>query len=322
MNFINISDVYKKRLIINLSIIFLLIFIYVLTFIFDSQAMALKSSNYIWLEERFFDLISRIEIFGTYRIPNTGNNTNTIILDRKNNNWVISQYDLNGNIIDYPARQSRVEDFLSILSRRDNYPIRSLSQTMETAAFGNEPSRITVYGGSGPPLLDMFVGFTDHSTSHIFLRKYGEREIRTGQDIFSLYTDNDISFWYDLRLFPDINPAMVQRLHILNIENQDISSISRSLNVWINEKSTSVFPGADSYIRFIIESRAEGFIYHDNIIIQNSIILELGDGSIRFLDIGFSDNDSLHIAKIRGLPYVYYLSEWTVNNLLMLDALL
>ena len=319
LKFIKSFSKYKKKLVVYLSVIFLLIFIYCLTIIFDSQRTALRLSNYIWFDQRHFDLINRIEIFGTYRISST-DFANTTILDRKNNLWVISKIDLNGNIIDYPVRQNRVDDFLAVLSRRGYYPIRSLSQAMERSAFGNDPSRITIRGGSGPPLLDMLIGYTDHSTGSIFLRRYGEREIRSGEDLFTVYTESDLTFWYDLRLFPDINPAMVQRFHIFNIEDQEVFSLVRNMNSWIDENTDTAFPGADSYLRLIMDSRGESFVYNDNFNIYNSIILELGDGNIHILDIGYSDIDNNNAARIRGLPYIYSLSEWTVRNILRLDA--
>ena len=297
---------YKKKIVVYLSIIFLLALVYAATFIFDSQRAALRSSRHAWLEERHHDLISRIEIYSA---------RGTTILERKNNVWVIPETDQNNNIIDYPVRQIRVDDFLANLSRRGNYPIRSVSQAMERTAFGNEPSRVIIRGGAGLPLLDLLIGFADHSGS-IFLRGYGDREIRSGEDLFTVFTENDASFWYDLRLFPDVSLNMVQRIQVYEMENTGLFIISRNMNNWIDENTGTVLQGMDSFLRSVIESRGEDFIHSAELEIWSVIILELGDGNIRILDIGPPDIDNTHAARIRGLPLVYSLSEWTVRQLM------
>jgi hypothetical protein len=268
----------------------------------------------VWLESRFIRLADRIEIHGLYG--------NTVLV-RKNNVWAIPE-----GVIDYPVKQVRVEELLRDLSRRKNYPIRSSTTEPERLGLGEGASRIIVRGGAGLPLLDLRIGFTDASGRELYLQKAGQREIRSGEDIFTIYTDRDPRFWYDLRLFPDLTPAMVQRVHIFPFisfsEGEDPFApftLSRRNNSWINESTGASVPRAEAWLRQLLDAQAEGFAQLTqgaNSLdweAAGTMVFELGDGSSRVFRISPPDAEGNRIAAISGSPFAYSLSDWTVRRL-------
>ncbi|MDR0312512.1 MAG: DUF4340 domain-containing protein, partial [Treponema sp.] len=240
-----------------------------------------------------------------------------IILERKNNIWVMgaaSSY--------YPVKQYRVEELLDSLTRKRNYPVRSSSVDPAVLGLGDGALRITIRGGAGLPLLDLLIGSIDVSGKEVYLRKAGNKEIRSGPDVFTIYTNSTPQFWYDLRLFPELTPDMVQRVHLsmLSTPNSPLPSenqltIVRRNNGWIIENLDMPFPNGESWVRSIIEAQAENFTSSQSTETYASITLELGTGAIRILNIGSPIADNSRIATVSGSAYSYSLSEWTVNRL-------
>ena len=292
-----------RKIIFLLIIIFALSAIYAGTFIFDTHNIS-RNSAYVWLDRKFLAYIDRIEIYGPAGVIN---------LQKKNNVWVMPGIGPDNQPTDYPVKQIRVEDLLAELSKPGNYPVRSSSAALQDVyGLGENSSRITVRGGAGPPLLDLLVGNID-LTGQIFLRKAGQAEIRSGNDRFTMYTDNERSFWYDLRIFPDLNQDMIQRIHFS--DNEKIITLTRNRNYWINESNQALFTNAESLVRYIIEAQAEDFIFTNNWEICKSIILELGDGSTRILNIGPPDYYGSCPAAITGSKIVFSLAEWTIKRI-------
>ena len=297
---------YKKKLFCLLALIFCLISLYGATFFFDPEVSS-RNSNLSWLENRFVDLADRIEIFGS--------NGRTLIL-RINNVWVISD----GNV-DYPVKQIRVEELFRDLSRRKNYPLRSSTSEPGIYGLGEGASRIIIRGGAGLPLLDLLIGYSDVSGREIYLRRTGQREIRSGEDIFSIYTESARSFWYDLRLFPDLSVVMVQRVHVFPpiMTEESPFTLSRRNNNWINENSGALVPRAESWLRTILDTQGESFadpVYWNPAYweAEGSIILELEDGSARIFRIGPPDSYGSRFAVVSDSDFTYSLTEWTVRR--------
>jgi len=290
---------FKKRTVILLSIIFVLAVLYTGTFIFGSGESFARNSIYTWLDSRFVSYVDKIEIYGP---------AGQIILQRKNNIWVIT-----GTGEDYPVKQARPADLLSDLSRPGDYPVRSTAAAMQDVyGVGSNATRIIVRGGAGLPLLDLLIGNTD-LTGGIFLRKTGQSEIRSGKDIFTVYTDNEKTFWYDLRIFPGLSADLVQRIRLT--DGEKTTSITRDKNNWITENTGAVFDNAASYLRLLLEAEAENFIDAAEWEIQKTINVELGNGSSITVNIGPPDSRELCPARIVGSDLFYSISERTVNRI-------
>ncbi|MDR0487615.1 MAG: DUF4340 domain-containing protein, partial [Treponema sp.] len=195
---------YRKKLIVLLSLIAALALIYTASLVFDPERAGSRSASYTWLDSRLAGRIAGVTISG-------GNEKIEIV--KRNREWFVSH---NGR--EYPARQLRVEDFISIFSTRAPYPVRSTgASSLVRLGLGEDAaSRITIYG-ENTVLLDLLLGAEDSSGREIYLCKYGQNEVRSGDDKFSSYMAGSVNSWYNLRLIPEtedgkIGADSVQRL--------------------------------------------------------------------------------------------------------------
>jgi hypothetical protein len=199
---------YKQHFRILLGLTAALALVYGLTVVFDPQRNGRRTDTYTWLEPRLRDSVDRIELRGA-----GDGSAGAVVLLRRNGRWLVPA---EGR--EYPARQSRIEDLLEDLSRRDTYSPRSVSPSSHGrfGLAGDAAGRITLGGGAGLPLLDLLVGEND-AGGGVYLRRAGNNEVRSGEDRFSSYVNSQRKSWYDLRLFPDdggdrITADLVQRI--------------------------------------------------------------------------------------------------------------
>jgi hypothetical protein len=300
---------YRRKLLILSSLTVLLSLVYILSLVFDPQRSLSRSAAYTWLEGRLLDQADRVVI------QNPGL---SVTLLRRNNVWLVSQ---EGN--EYPARQLRVGDLLSALSRRAAYPVLAASAASHRQLGLEEGiSRITVRGGAGLPLLDLLIGKAGNTGRELYLRKANSNEVRSGEDIFTVYTESALASWYDLRLFPEGPEAGdVQRLTVYPPAGEGGSyAFTRTEKGWsleglaIEPDNTSI----DSYIRGILAAEGEDFVpaSADPALfpVDGRLVLELGNGAVLTLSLGEGEAGR-HIAKLSDSPYRYALAGWTVERL-------
>jgi hypothetical protein len=203
---------YKRQFRVLLGLTVILALIYGLTIVFDPRQSGGRTDSYTWLDPRLRDSVDRIELRGAGG-PDDSAGEGPVILLRRNGRWLVPA---EGR--EYPARQSRIDDLLEDLSRRDTYSPRSVSPSSHGrfGLSGDAAGRITLGGGAGLPLLDLLVGSND-AGGGVYLRRAGGNEVRSGEDRFSSYVNSRRKSWYDLRLFPDdggdrITADLVQRI--------------------------------------------------------------------------------------------------------------
>jgi hypothetical protein len=301
---------YRQKVFVLSLLIVVMILVLAGSFVFDPERQAARNSAYVWLESAFADEADVLEIKGSQ---------GQLILNRKNNVWVIRQDDL-----DYPVKQGRVEDLFDVLSRRLPYPLRSRSEAAaeRLGLAENRSSRITVRGGSGQPLLDLLIGFGSASGSDVYLRKAGSNEARSGEDLFTIFTESEKTSWFDLRLFPNLETDSVQRIKVFPLKAEDDPfSLSRSGTGWIMENSSSLIDtrSVNSWLRAIADSEGQDFVPGvrpgDLAFGVGSIVLEMGNGSSRTLRAGELTEENTRNAELSDTGYVYSLSEWTINRI-------
>jgi len=300
--------IYKKKLTLLSSLVILLGLVYILTLVFDPERQYSKA--FAWLEPRLISLADGIEISGP---------AGTAVLKRKNNVWVF-----NAGAADYPVKQGRVEDFLAALSRKDVYPLRASSDEAREK-LGLSPaaaSRIIVRGGAGLPLLDLLIGKTGVVGGELYLGRAGEKEVYSGEDRFTLYTDSDAKAWYDLRLFPSaIDAALVQQAEVtLPAAHTPPASytLRRSNGGWVlggNENLALDSLKVDSWLRSILEAEGEDFDANAPAVIEGSITLRLGDGTARTIQVGPVDKEKRRNAAVSPKDHGYVLAGNTVDRL-------
>jgi hypothetical protein len=306
---------YKNMIITLSSVIAALAIIYILTIIFDPRNRGARSDAYSWLEPGQNNRITGIRI--------TQSGEETVNLSRNNGKWFVTR---GGK--DYPARQVRIEDFLAILSKRAPYPVRSSNASSHERLWltPDKAVQITVAAGPGLPLLTLLIGQTDITGQNVYLRKQGQNEVRSGEDIFSSYTSSALSSWYNLRLFPENEEGKlidtdVQRLIVYAPENESPIIFTRSNREWkfnfeiSNPDSSKV----DAYIRDILGVSGDDFIDgvspSDPMFDTCRIVMELGNGVTKTLRLGPADDGGKRYATVSGSEFVYSIPAWAVRRL-------
>ena len=315
--------IYKRKLTLLSSLVAILALVYILTLVFDPERQ--HSKAFAWLEQNMLSLADAIEI------SSPEGNT---VLKRRNNVWVFD-----AGTVEYPVKQGRVEDLLTALSKRDVYPLRASSgEAREKLGLSTEAaSRILVRGGAGLPLLDLLIGSGGALGRELYLARAGEKEIYSGEDRFTLYTDSGAKAWYDLRLFPSIiEAAMVQQADV-SFSAVDVPPVSyalrRSGGGWViigeegsplgtpterakaSEGSPLDNSRVDSWLRVVLEAQGEDFDAGPPVSSNEGITLRLGDGTVRTIQIGPADEDKRRRASVSGSKLVYVLAESTINRL-------
>jgi hypothetical protein len=308
---------YKKQFTVLAGIIAALAVIYILTLIFDPERVGSRSAAYSWLEPGQSDKISGITIAKT---------DETITLVRNGGKWFVSH---NGK--DYPARDMRIEDFIAALSKRAPYPVRSSSASSHERLSLTEAqaTRVTVAAGAGLPLLNLLIGQADLTGQSIYLRKQGQNEVRSGEDIFSSYTRSSLTSWYNLRLFPEsesgkLTAANVQRLIVYppnDGTNVPPQIFTRSGKEWTFnfELANPDMGRVDNYIRDILNTSGDDFADYitpsDPSFNHSRIVLELGDGAIRTIRFGPPEENGELLATVSGSDWVYTIPSWASPRL-------
>jgi hypothetical protein len=306
--------IYKKKITVLLTLIGALALVYVLTVFFEPERVGSRAEAFTWLEPRLKDQIDRITI---------GSAGEKKELVRKSGKWFVSY---NGQ--DYPARQLRVEDFIGALTLCAPYPVQSSSPSSherlglaETSA-----SRITVNGGPGLPLLDLLVGQGGATGQDVFLRKQGQNEVRSGEDKFTAYISSPRNSWYNLRLFPESEDGKLDVDAVQRLTVYDASATPRILTRSGREWTFSGFSvtdadmgKVDAYIRALLNTEGDDFDdtvnSSDPRFEDSRIVLELGNGEIRTIRLGPSDESGRRLALVSGSSHVYSIPGWAAGRL-------
>jgi hypothetical protein len=320
---------YKTKIKILSGLVIFLALVYVFTLLLDSGRFGNRGAAYTWLEPEWLEQIDRLEITGSA-------GEEPVILLRRNENWSVFLGEG-----EYPARQTRIEDLLRVLSGRFNYPVRGISPaSYERLALTEETaSRIVARGGAGAyPLLDLLIGRGDSTGSEVYLRKNNNRnEVRSGEDRLFPYLTGSRTAWYDLRLFPDnsLGTESVQRFTVAVPPPRDppgedapeggpvplVFTRNRDAGGWtLGSGAVPDKQRVETYIRAILEAEGENFILLENqadfLLDAGRIILELGDGSIRTIRAGYETGGPARLcAAVSGSPYVYALADWTADRI-------
>jgi hypothetical protein len=312
---------YKKQFTVLSGIIASLALVYILTIIFNPERRGARSDAYTWLEPGQNDRISGIVIAKT---------DETITLARNGGQWFVSH---DGK--DYPARDSRIEDFIAALGKRAPYPVRSTGSSSHERLSLNEAQavRVTVAAGAGPPLLSLLIGQQGVTGQDVYLRKQGQNEVRSGEDIFTTYTRSGLSSWYNLRLFPEtengkLDASGVQRLIVYAPTDDRIDGpqgvpriFTRKGREWTFnfELANPDMKMVDNYVRDILNTSGDGFADtvtpSDPLLNNGRIELQLGNNSIMTMRLGPPDENGIRYAAVSGSPWVYSIPNWISQRL-------
>ena len=302
---------YKKKLIVLLSIITLLALIYSISLIFSPERTGARSSLYVWLDSRYSARVNRIVI------NSSGDNRQLV---KENGQWFISR---NGK--KYPARQARIEDFLGIFTQRASWPLRSSNAAYHSrlGLDAEAASRITIYSDNST-LLDILLAADENAEHDTYLRRYGQNEVRSGENLISVYVSGADSSWYNLRLIPESGDGIsldnVQRVSVYG-ENET-QYFFRSNRMWTVSGIEVENPdqgSIDTYVRAILNTEGDNFtdsITDDDPALNHSrIVLEMSNGKVITIRLTEPDETGRRLANVSGLDYIYSLPSWAAQRL-------
>jgi len=303
---------YKNRLIYLLSLIAALVLLYAGSFIINAETGSARSASVLWLDSRLAAGAGRIVI---------STDVQSLELVKRSDQWFVLH-----NENEYPARRLRVEDFFGILTKRAAWPVRS-SGAASHERFGldtDTAGRLTVYGENNV-LLDLLIGSEDSTGQEVYVRRYANNEVRSGDTLLKTYAASPASNWYNLRLIPDsedgkISVKNVQRLSVYNGEATRV--FSRRNRGW----TVSDLDGAkidqsaiENYIRIILNTEGDSFadsVSADDPALENSrITVELDHGGVVTIRLSEGDESGNRYAHVLGREYVYSIPSWAASRL-------
>ena len=301
---------YNKKLKVLLSLTAALALVYIASFVFAPEAAGSRSASYVWLDSRFAARAAKITISAADNIE----------LVKRNSQWFVSH-----NGIEYPARQSRIDDFIGIFTARSLWPVRSTNISSHSLLGVSEgsASRITIHG-ENTVLLDLLIGTEDSTGREVYIRRAGQNEVRSGENLAS-YLAGSVTNWYNLRLVPEtedgkLDADSVQRLYVYGLG--EVQSFSRRNRDWIISGLQVERPdksSIESYIKAVLNAEGDDFAgsisANDPMFNTISIVLELGSGSVKTIRLSEPDETGRCYAAAAGFDYVYSLAPWTVQRL-------
>jgi hypothetical protein len=303
--------IYKNKITALLCIIAVLALLYTASLVFDPEKTGFRSSSYTWLDTKASSRITRISLSGQAELE----------LKKAGGLWYVSN---EGK--EYPARRLRIEDFIGFLTARAPYPVVS-SQGSSHKRLGlddDSAARVSVFADN-ISLLDLLIGGSDSTGRGVYLRKYGQNEVRSGDDKFSLYITSPVTSWYNLKLFPETEDGEleadgVRSLLVYSPEGrQDFNRVNREWAIsGIVVENTDQY-AVDSYIRTILFAEGDDFassVQIGNLDFNHSrIVLELVKGGIKTVRLTEADDQGRRYAQVSGSDYVYSIAGWMSQRL-------
>ena len=298
---------YRKKVVVLSCVIASLVLVYVGAIVMDPARRGARSDIYAWLDPRDADGIAGISI----TLP--GEAAAAVVLTRSGRHWSVLR---DGR--SYPARQTRVEDFIAELSRRAPYPVRATSTAAHArlSLTAGDATRVTVAANIGPPILDLLIGQADVSGRNLYMRRADRNEVRSGEDRLLAYVWADRGSWYDLMLFPE-NARTIQDVARLTLYPPEVGEpmvftrAARAWNVSFDLEAVNSMR-VDTFVRDILMSAGEDFAdptigaeFGDS-----RLVVEFGDGSATTISFTEPNHDGRRLALVSDTNLVYTVSPW------------
>jgi hypothetical protein len=306
---------YKNKLICLFSLIGILVLIYIASFVFSYEMGTTRSAFYTWLDFRSAENATRIVI---------SSEGQEIEIEKRDNQWFIIH-----GLVEYPARQARIDDFLRIFTARSVWPVRTSNPSShERFGLAEGACRVTIYSGNST-IFDLMVGNDDIMGNELFLRKAGQNEVRSGDNSIRAYISGQMISWYNLRLIPEsdggnVDVTNIQRLTVFKENETQI--FSRANRRWEVSGITVENPdmnAIENFISFVLNAEGESFldpVYADDLLFDYArFVIEFGNG--RIITIRISEFDDVHkrYAQVSNSSHTYIIPLW-VSVRLFRDA--
>jgi hypothetical protein len=307
---------YKKKLITLVSLAAFLALTYITSIIFDPETAGNRSALYTWLDSKASGEAVKIVISAA---KESAEIDESIEIIKEHGQWLVLH-----NERKYPARQFRVEDFTGIFTKTSAWPVRSSSADSHARLGLTEASAVrTVISGEKSVLLDILLGGEDITGREIYIRRYGQTEVRSGENKISQYINGSVNSWYNLRLIPEsednkIDVGSVQRLSVYEKTTQVFSRRNRD---WVISGISVEKPdknNIEAYIKTVLNTEGDDFIdtiADNDPLFTSSIVIELGSGNVRTIRLTEPDESGRRYANVTGTSYIYSLAPWAAQRL-------
>jgi len=300
---------YKNKLVLLVSIIMLLALAYAASYIFSAERGSAVSAQYTWLDRKFAANTDKIVI---------STELQTVELLKKDNLWFVLH---NGYL--YPARKTRIEDFTGIFTKKSAWPLRSSSASShDRFGLNTESSRITIYGDNNI-LLDLLYGGSDITGREIYLRKFANNEVRSGENGIASYINGPVNNWFNLALIPESRETGIDNVQRLTVYNDGESQVfTRNNKEWAvsginveNPDSNAI----ENYIRVVLNTEGDNFSDTvnpgDPVFDKSRIIFEFGNGKVVNIRLSAPDETNHSFANVSGSEYVYSIPSWVTARI-------
>ncbi|MCL2191353.1 MAG: hypothetical protein FWB79_05140 [Treponema sp.] len=315
---------YRKKVVVLSCVIASLTLVYVGAIAFDPVRRGARSDVYAWLDARDTYRIGGIAITLPHLDPFEAA-PETVVLSRSGESWYVMR---DGRR--YPARRTRVNDFIAELTRRAPYPVRATSAAAHArlSLTPGEAARVTVAGGIGLPLLDLLLGQSDLTGRNVYMRRADRNEVRAGEDRFSAYVWAGRGSWYNLMLFPDSedgSPSVTDVVRLTVYPPADetgeappmvFTRVARTWDVTFDLAAVNSMR-VDTFVRDILLSAGDDFAdpaigvaFGDS-----RLVLEFGDGSVTTISFTEPDENNRRLASVSGTNWVYSVTGWMHQRL-------
>jgi len=301
---------YKKKIIYLSTLIAVLALLYTGSLVFNPERNNNKNASYIWLDPKFAGKIDRITL---------NSEEHKLELIKKKDDWFVLH---NGS--EYPARKARIEDFIGIFTSSSAWPVRASGASSHARfALEGETPRLSMYVENSI-YLDILLGKDDKTGREIFVRRFGNDEVRSGNNLFISYIDGTAASWYNLRFFPEsengkISLEDVQRLSLYN-EGETII-ITRANGSWeVSGVNNPDLKNIEDYISIVLNSEGDDFLdsvnSNDPGLNHSRIVIEFGNGKITTIRVSAADENKNRFAHVSGSNYIYAIPLWVSSRIL------
>jgi len=315
---------YKNRLTFLLSLIGALVLVYIVNLIITSNIFGSGSSFYTWLDSKAAPKISKI-VFIAGSTEETGQDQ-AYELVRKNNRWFVSH-----NSYEYPARQTRIDDLISALTKRAEFPVRTSSVSSHDRFGVGENAPKAVFHGDFSVIMELLLGNDDIFKSETYYRKAGQNDVRSGASAIKSFLTSSANTWYNLRLITEsesdgakVGIENVQRVSVFfGNQTQIFTRKNRGWEIAGIEVANPSVSNIENYIRSILNMEGDNFadfsLKNDPMFANDRIVIEFGNARVVTIHLSEADESGRIHAYVSGTAaggdFVYSIPPWFAGRI-------
>jgi len=307
---------YKNRLIFLLSLIGVLALIYIANIIFTSNIIGSSSSFYTWLDSKAAPKISRIVVSAGSSVE-AGEDFE---LARRNNRWFVLHDGL-----EYPARQMRIDDLMSALTKRAEFPVRTSSVSSHNRFSVGEAASRAVFYGDFSVIMELLLGNDDVLKGETYYRKAGQNDVRSGASTIKTFLTGSPNAWYNLRLISESESLEnVQRVSVyFGNQTQIFSRKNRGWEIAGMDVTNPSVSNIENYLRSILNLEGDNFadisLRDDPMFANDRIVIEFGNASVVTIRLSEADESGRIYAYVSGTAagneLVYSIPPWSAGRI-------